>query len=205
MELKDLVTKVTTIIGNYIKNGWIFNPGTMGGSQGEIVKVDLTKDLEAGPTTTRIAINKVCRGVDDYYRFTIEAFDRSFTSDSLGATLWNGRGNYILDEYYGVKEDGSIFYFGSEGDIEQAHRKHVQRWNYKSFNDPTKEVDSKYYGLIRSIVSRFDIPGWKRFEIKDVTTWRNRAGSVDYRVLKNDGHYFQFYRVKDKIFYYTNN
>lgn len=114
-------------------------------------------------------------------------------------------GNYTLDEYYGIKEDGSLFYFGSEVDIRQAWRKHEQRWYDNSCNYPTKKVDSKYYGLIKSIVSRFDIPGWKRFEIKSVTTWKNRDGSTNYLVVKPNGSTFRFYRTKDKILYYTNN
>lgn len=204
MELKDLVTKVTNTTGNYIKNGWIFNPGTMGGSQGELVRVDLTKDFEAGPATIRISINKTYRGLDDYYRFRVESFDTGFDPSS-SAILWNGEGLTVLEEYYGIKRDGSIYYMGTEADIDNAGRRKQQRWDYKSFNYPTKKVDSKYYDLIRSIVSKFDIPGWKRFEIKDVTTWKNKAGSTNYMVVKPNGKTLQFYRTKDKILFYTNN
>lgn len=202
MELKDLVTKVTTTTGNYINNGWILNPSTMGGSQGEMVRVDLTKDFEAGPATVRISIiRNYIHG--DNYRFLVESFNMGFDPDS-SIHLWTGKGLTVLEEYYGIKRDGSIYYMGTEADINRAYRKYVQRWNYKSFNDPTKEVDTKYYGLIRSIVSRFDIPGWRRFNIKSVTTWRSSAGSTDYLVVKPNGRSLQFYRTKDKILYYTN-
>lgn len=202
MELKDLVTKATNITGDYIKNGWILNPSTMGGSQGEIVRVDLTKDFEAGPATIRISIiRNYIHG--DNYRFLIESFNTGFDPSS-SIVLWTGKGLTVLEEYYGIKRDGSIYYMGTEADINRAYRKHVQRWNYKSFNDPTKDVDTKYYDLIRSIVSRFDIPGWRRFNIKSVTTWRNRAGSTNYLVVKSNGRTFQFYRAKDHILFYSN-
>lgn len=203
MELKDLVTKVTNTTGNYINNGWILNPSTMGGSQGEMVRVDLTKDFEAGPATIRISINKTYRGLYDYYRFRVESFHTGFDPSS-STIIWNCKGLTVLEEYYGIKMDGSIYYMGTEADIKQAANKHVQRWNYKSFNYPTKEVDSKYYDLIRSIISRFDIPGWKRFNIKSVTTWKNKAGSTNYMVLKPNGRSLQFYRTKDHICFYTN-
>ena len=96
METKDLVTKITDITKNYIDNGWIFNPGTMGGSQGEMIRIDLFKDFEAGPITIRIALDKVYRDFDDYYRFTIERFERDYSTDKLD-TLWNFSGIYILD------------------------------------------------------------------------------------------------------------
>lgn len=204
MELKDLVTKATSITGNYIKNGWIFNPGTMGGSQGEMVRVDLTKDFEGGPATVRISITKSYIYLDDYYRFTVESFDTGFDPNS-STILWNGKGLTVLDEYYGIKRDGSIYYMGTKADIKNADDRQRQRRDYKTFNCPRKKVDSKYYGLIRSIVSRFDIPGWKRFDIKSVTTWKNKAGSTNYKVVKNNGRTLQFYRTKDKILFYTNN
>lgn len=203
MELKDLVTKATRITGNYIKNGWILNPSTMGGSQGEMVRVDLTKDFEGGPATVRISITKSYFYVDDYYRFMVESFDTGFDSSS-STILWNGKGFKGRDEYYGIKRDGSIYYMGTKADIKKAEDRQRQRWDYKSFNDPTKQVDSKYYGLIKSIVSRFDIPGWKRFEIKSVTTWKNKAGSTNYLVVKPNGSIFRFYRTKDKILFYSN-
>lgn len=203
MELKDLVIKATRITGNYIKNGWILNASTMGGSQGEMLKVDLTKDFEGGPATVRISITKSYIYLDDYYRFTVESFDTGFDPHS-STILWNGEGTIGLDEYYGIKRDGSIYYMGTKADINKAGSRKQQRWGYKPFNYPHKKVDSKYYDLIKSIVSRFDIPGWKRFEIKDVTTWKNKAGSTNYMVVKPNGRTFQFYRTKDKILFYTN-
>ena len=204
METKDLITRISEITRNYIDNGWIFNPGTMGGSQGEMVRIDLFKDYEAGPITLRIALDKVYKDFDNYYRFTIERFERDYSTDKLD-TLWNGSGIYILDEYYGIKEDGSIFYMGTEANIKAALYKHHDRWVYKTFDYPRTEVSSKYYDLIRSIVSRFDVPGWKRFNIKSVTRWKDESGSTNYIVNKPNGSYFRFYRNGSKIYYYTNN
>ena len=205
MELKDIITKVTTLVNSYINKGYIFNPGTMGGSQGEMVRIDLTKDQDRddNPVTIRFVIDKVCRNLDNYYRFTIEAFDRPFSEDKLD-TLWNGSGLYILDEYYGIKWDGSIFYMGTEDDIKKAWNKRRDRWGNKCFDSSRKEVSSKYYGTIRSIVSRFDVPGWKRFSIKSVTTWKDVDGSTDYLVRKPNGTYLKFFRTGSKIYYYTN-
>lgn len=203
MELKDLVTKATNTTGDYIKNGWILNSSTMGGSQGEMVRVDLTKDFEAGPATIRISITKTYRGLDDYYRFTVESFDTGFDPSS-STILWNGKGITVLEEYYRIKRDGSIYYIGTEADADNARRRKQQRWEYTSFNYPTKKVDSKYYGTIRSIVSRFDVPGWKRFNIKSVTTWKNRAGSTNYLVVKPNGSTFRFCRTGSNIYYCSN-
>lgn len=204
MELKDIVTKVTTLTNDYINKGYIFNPGTMGGSQGEMVRIDLTKDLEDGPVTIRLVIDKVVNYLDDYYRFTVEEFNKPFSDDKLDI-LWNGSGLYLLDEYYGIKQDGSIFYMGTEDDIKKAWDKRRDRWMNKHFDYPTEEVSSKYYGTIRSIVSRFDVPGWKRFSIKSVTTWKDVDGSIDYLVYKPNGTYFRFFRTGSKVYYHTNN
>ena len=201
MELKDIITKVTTLVNSYINKGYIFNPGTMGGSQGEMVRIDLTKDLEDGPVTIRLVIDKVYRNLDAYYRFTIESFDRPFSDDKLD-TLWNGSGIYILNEYYGIKQDGSIFYMGTENDIKKAWNKRRDRWENKCFDSSRKEVSSKYYGTIRSIISKFDVPGWKRFSIKSVTTWKDVDGSTEYLVYKPNGTYLRFFRTGSKIYLY---
>lgn len=203
MELKDIITKVTTLTNDYINKGYIFNPGTMGGSQGEMVRIDLTKDLEDGPVTIRLVIDKVVNHLDDYYRFTVEEFNKPFSEDKLD-TLWNGKGRYLRDEYYGIKQDGSIFYMGTEDDIKKAWDRRRDRWTNKDFDFPRHEVSSKYYGTIRSIVSRFDVPGWKRFSIKSVTTWKDVDGSTDYLVRKPNGICFRFFRTGSKIYYYTN-
>lgn len=203
METKDIVTRISEITRNYLDKGWIFNPGTMGGSQGEMVRVDLFKDFERGPVTLRIVLDKTYMDFDDYYRFTIEKFDRDYSMDKLD-TLWNGSGIYILEEYYGIKDDGSIFYMGSEADIKNAWSKHRDRFVYKTFDYSHKEVSSKYYGLIRSIVSRFNVPGWKRFDIKSVITWKNESGSTNYLVVKPNGAYFKFYRTRTHLCHYTN-
>ena len=204
MELKDLVTRISEITRNYLNNGWIFNPGTMEGSQGEKIRIDLFKNFEAGPITLRIALVKVYRSFDDYYRFTIERFERDYTTDGF-SSLWNGSGIYILDEYYGISKNGSIFYGGTEANIKAAWTKHGDRLAYKTFDYPHKDISSKYYDLIRSIVSKFDVPGWKRFQIKSVTSWKNEAGSINYMVKKPNGSYFKFYRTGSKIYYHSNN
>lgn len=198
MELKDLVTKATNITGDYIKNGWIFNPGTMGGSQGEMLKVDLTKDFEGGPATVRISITKSFFYLDDYYRFTVESFDTGFDPSS-STILWNGKGFTGLDEYYGIKRDGSIYYMGTKADIDNAGRRKQQRWDYKTFNCPPKEVDSKYYPIFKKIVQSFNKPGWKRFDIKSVSI-RADDSKKYYMVKKTNGESFFLKRTGSKFY-----
>ena len=42
MTFAEINRKYTEIISAYLANGYVINAGTMGGSQGEITKVDLT-------------------------------------------------------------------------------------------------------------------------------------------------------------------
>lgn len=105
--------KVTELIGQ----GYQINPATMGGSQGEIGRLDLRKDSEI----IRVLLTKEGGCWDDPAHFTLtvgRCTDRIRTDrfDSLGNTIWNQNLEIIseikfakvTDTYYTDMETGLV-------------------------------------------------------------------------------------------------
>ena len=59
---------------------------------------------------------------------------------------------------------------------------------------PYRDVDSKYYQPLKKIVQNMNISGWKRFNIKSVST-RTVDGITYYLISKQDGQRLGIKRV----------
>ena len=165
-----LSTRFTEITSYYINNGWLVNLGTMAGSQGEIAKVDFTKDNN----TIRVLFKKEYRNFTDFYTIRVLGYKgQGFEIDDL-ATLWNERGEVLLDEWYMIKTNDEfnaidVILIGSKEDVDAMRRKQRQRFENR-YKDHETILDSKYYDTIAHFIRKCNVTGFKRVKGIDISS-----------------------------------
>ena len=97
---KDISLMFTTIIQDYLNLGFIFNYESAGGTQGEDMKADLTKD--GGKTVYRVYVNKRYEGRGDICVYIIV---EKFTNCNKNNTLWQGKGEKISEKKFWQIDD----------------------------------------------------------------------------------------------------
>lgn len=101
MSTKDIETRIVSAshfasvqVAQYLSKGFILNP-TMGGSQGEVLKVDLTND----EITYRIVVLRRYEGFEDKVYCRVTKFESGFDAFNSNI-LWNDRGHIIIDKEF---------------------------------------------------------------------------------------------------------
>lgn len=92
---KEINKIYTEEVKSYLNKGYIFNTSTMAGSQGEIVRVDLTNGKEVVRVRIerfRVRTERFCMG--DAVKIIFEKFDKKFCKDNFEdyGTIWNDAG-----------------------------------------------------------------------------------------------------------------
>lgn len=92
--IQDAVQFATEQVASFMMDGFFFNP-TMGSSQGEVLKVDVTN----GMCTYRVVVLRRYEGFEDKVYCQVMRFETGF--DALNSDiLWNNRGNLLVDREF---------------------------------------------------------------------------------------------------------
>ncbi len=188
MKYEDINRRYTEIIAEYLANDYIINTITMGGSQGENAKVDLTN----GKEILRIFVEDFSRYDENRYAVTgVKITVGRVTADvtpnsSLRETIWNNDLQLISsEEFYVVGEDRCHGkFYGTYKDAVSAHdlrvKRHIAREkNVQSFPSP------KAMEIAKQCVRRiFTV---KTVRESDVAIFKNRKG--DYIIAYKDTTY----------------
>lgn len=187
IDFNSISTQASEIISKYINDGYILNPGTMAGTQGELSRVDLVK----GDETIRVLIGKKYKGFNDYYVIRVLRYDCGLQISSF--VLWNEKGEIILDKWFMALNDGSFFipgyvFVGNEQDVKNSIR--VRRERRLSRPEILKYISSKYYPILIHFIKECNIPGFKRINPDKISYIRNDGkregvGRVYYVRLTN--------------------
>lgn len=160
MTFAEINRKYTEIVSAYLANGYVINAGTMGGSQGEITKVDLTN----GQHILRVLIKRGFCTDDSCWLDTLEivvgAAEPSVLPNKGGSrydTVWNNKLTVLReDRFYKVGTvrrgiDAGEPFYGTKAEAEAAQRKHFSRYtankpadNKKDFTEPACEIGTRY-------------------------------------------------------------
>lgn len=136
MKLHEIEKIYTDIVNGYFAEGYLVNVNTMGGSQGEICKVDLRK----GDEVIRVLMEHKMIGWD--WALTITVGRAKETVKGLHEIIWNDRLDVIKShEFYelGIKKNGER-YFGSKSEAEKCCKKRISRMNNRYI---CKDMDSE--------------------------------------------------------------
>lgn len=164
----DIERIYTDMVQDYLKKGYVINPGTMAGSQGEIAKVDLTNLEEI----VRVRINSNTDfklGYVDVLTITVEAF--GMDEPGCFGTLWDGKGREVkvvefvqLDERHTCGIDGK--YAAKEDYIKAGVAEKREERIMAADESEVRWLEKFDKKLCQSIVKKVD--GLKTVKVDDI-------------------------------------
>lgn len=182
MKFIDINKRFTEIVSKYLANGYQFNTATMGGSQGEVAKVDLTNGTEI----IRISLDTF-HTYDDMclegYRIEIGlSTDNLVPNSSSDKTLWSSHMNVIeIEEFYklyAISYDDVVF--GTREEAAMISTKKSDRWSRKQVRKEEYTPSDDAIAIAKRIIR-------KQFGCRRVT-------ESDIKLVKSNGKYTVRYR-----------
>lgn len=176
---KDIQKFYTKMVKENLEYGDI-NIRSMSGSQGEDSRID----INLGGRIRRVLI---------YTIYDIDIHDVIFIKiidfmDNGSGIYWNDKGD-LVQKFCFVPIRGtsySKYYMVDQVHFDQARAKRKMRDKNKYEVIDWTKLDSKYYPIFKKIVQSFNKPGWKSFDIINVTT-KDYGDEKYYNVKKYNG------------------
>ena len=180
MKYADINKRYTEIVAEHIGKGYTINTASMGGSQGETAKIDLTNGAEI----IRIMVNAFSdwsanlKGVEIIVGRVVDANVKPH-SNSDWNTIWNNRLDVITAErYYRIGRDSN--YYGTQDEAEAAYALLLKRYIARESTRKTENITDKSMEIAKRIIRR-------EFGIK-------RICEADVRVTRTKNMYIVSYR-----------
>lgn len=173
-KMNDIAAIATAKVNELIAKGFIFNFGTMAGSQGDDFKADLTKD----GITYRVRVYSECRIGKCVEIFEVRKYEQNFADGSFN-TLWNQDGEVVESHVWYRMENRNGYVYTDDADaFENARELHYTRVA-NSRNNDTKNVIAPEKVIEKIRAHR----GYKRAQIEDIKRIvRNNNSKVTYIV-----------------------
>lgn len=157
--MNDIAAIATAKVNELIANGFVFNFGTMAGSQGDDFKADLTKD----GITYRIRAFHECKNFDDIEVLEIRKYEQDF-ADSSFSSLWNHDGEVVESHvWYRMRNRNGYVYTDDVEAFEAAQRLSHARY-INSMDDDTKSAIAPEKVVEKVRAHR----GYKRAQTEDI-------------------------------------
>ncbi len=181
MTYSDINKRFSEIVAEYLNKGYTFNTATMGGSQGEVAKVDITDGVDI----IRISIESFSNWSED-----MEGLEIVIGKDMKGevepnesnrhySTIWGNNLEIISTErFYRISHHKE--FFGSEDDAKNASEVRRNRWKYQRSSKQGYILSEKALKIAKRIV-RTKL-GYSRIKSSDVRISKYNDGYiVSYR------------------------
>lgn len=200
---KDIENLYTDTIKEYLEKGYRIYYSTMGGSQGEIAKIDLTNDKEV----IRILLesnnecyrgNPVHKHIDlNYFTIIVGRNTDKLIGDTFFDTIWNKNLELISEiRFYKIGRKNNSF-FGTKQEAIDAMLKYYERLKFKSFYwaDERIEINSDE-------AKRIVLPFVKRqYKCKSATV--KDIEKIE-KVISENGKVYYMVQVKGKRYKMNN-
>lgn len=161
MTMNEISAISTAKVNEFIEKGYVFNFGTMAGSQGDVFYADLVK----GDITYRIRIYYK-REDTNVRRLVLEVrkVERGFVEDSLGNTIWNNDGEIVESHYWYRLENRNGYVYTDDIEGHEAAReiRRERRMSRRDNNDISVISPERILERVRSH------RGYKRAEVSDI-------------------------------------
>lgn len=180
MKYAEINTRYTEIVTEYMTKGYTVNTSSMGGSQGEIAKIDLTD----GNEIIRILVTSFHDWRNDVEGIEIivgkSTDDVKPHSNGRHETIWDNRLEVVHSErFYQIGRYGNDYY-GTEDDAKRASEVRSERYERRHIASKKYEASEKAMEIAYRVVrTKF---GYKRINTADV------------KLSKSDRGYFVTYR-----------
>lgn len=157
--MNDIAAIATAKVNELIANGFIFNFGTMAGSQGDDFKADLTKN----GITYRIRVFHESKNFNSIEILEVRKYEQNFADDSF-ASLWNKDGEVVESHvWYRMRNRNGYVYTDDVEAFEAAQELSRTRYlNRKDDNTKSIIAPEKVIEKIRAY------RGYKRTKVEDV-------------------------------------
>lgn len=157
--MNDIAAIATAKVNELIAKGFVFNFGTMAGSQGDDFKVDLTKD----GITYRIRVFHDIKNFDGIEVLEVRKYEQDFADNSF-SSLWNKDGEVVESHvwYRMMNRNGYVYTDDTEA-FEAAQKLSNTRY-INSMDDDTKSVIAPEKVIEKVRAHR----GYKRTKAEDI-------------------------------------
>lgn len=149
MKFVDINRKFTEAVTEWIGKGYIINSATMGGSQGEISKVDLTNGSEIIRVLLNSTGHPITKIEDRFYSFDIVELTVGRVTDqivpnspSVWDTVWNEHLEVISsEEFYEIGRNRREKWYGTKAEAIAQQDKNWERSEARKVSERT-ELDA---------------------------------------------------------------
>ena len=200
---KDIENLYTDTIKEYLDNGYRIYYSTMGGSQGEIAKIDLTNDKEVirillCSKTEYYREHPIHKYMDlDYLTIIVGRNTDKLIGDSFVDIIWNQHLELISElRVYKIGRKNNSF-FGTKQEAIDAMCKHYERFKFKSFNWAEERIE-----INSNEAKRIVLPFVKRqYKCKSATV--KDIEKIE-KVIPKNGKVYYMVQVKGKRYKMNN-
>lgn len=174
MTMNEISAIATAKVNEFIEKGYVFNFGTMAGSQGDVFYADLVK----GNLTYRVRVYYKGTGFfDRVIILEVRRVEKGFVEDSMGNTIWNNDGEVIESRYWHRLENRNGYVYTDDIEGYEAARE-LRRERSMNKRDSEVSVISPDRILERVRSHR----GYKRAEVSDIKrVYRTTVGIYSSR------------------------
>lgn len=170
MTMNEISAIATAKVNEFIEKGYVFNFGTMAGSQGDMFHADLVK----GDITYRVRVYYKRSGFfDREIILEVRRVEKGFVEDSLGNIIWNNDGEVVESRYWHRLENrnGDVYTDDIEGYEAACEIRRERRMSRRDNNDTSVISPERILERVRSH------RGYKRAEVSDIKrVYRDRVG-----------------------------
>ena len=202
---KDIENIYTDTVREYLDNGYRIYYPTMGGSQGEIAKIDLTNDKEViriflGSKTENYREHPDHKYMDlDYFTIIVGRNTDKLWGDSFSDIIWNEHLELISEiRFYKIGRKNNSF-FGTKQEAIDAMLKYYERLKFRSFDWAEERIE-----INSDEAKRIVLPFVKRqYKCKSATV--KDIEKIEKIIFKNDKVYYvvqvkgKRYKMNNKI------
>lgn len=172
--MNEISAIATAKVNEFIEKGYVFNFGTMAGSQGDVFYADLNK----GNITYRV---RVYNSEDKYYNdlliLEVRRVERGFVTDFLGNTIWNSDGEVVESRtWYRVNRRGGKVYTDDFENIVAARMIRKERRMSRRDNDEISVISPE--NVLERVRSH---RGYKQAKVSDIK--RVYRTTADYGIF----------------------
>lgn len=161
MTMNEISAIATAKVNEFIEKGYVFNFGTMAGSQGDVFYADLVK----GEITYRVRVyDSEDKNYNDLLILEVRKVEKGFVEDSLGNTIWNSDGEVVESHtWYRVNRHKMDIYTDDIEGYEAARELHRERRMSRRDNDEISVISpEKVLERVRSH------RGYKQAKVSDI-------------------------------------
>lgn len=159
--MSDIAAIATAKVNELIANGFVFNFGTMAGSQGGDFKADLTKD---GITYRVRVFNDFGHNSSDGVEILeVRKYEQNFADDSF-ASLWNRDGEVVESHVWYRMRNRNGYVYTDDVEAFEAARELGYTRRINSMDDGTKSAIAPEKVIEKIRAHR----GYKRAKVEDI-------------------------------------